>query len=179
MLSSQIVPLKLCADHIQTVRSHAERSYPHECCGLLLGVIQPQEKILVEVRAVQNAWDEQVATDLGDQPSLTKTRRYWIAPEEMLAAMRDARSRKLDVIGVYHSHPDQPAVPSECDRQLAWQQYSYIIVSVQQGKAADLQSWLLNENHQFQREETLIITPYSLTPAPYPLSPIHIVNRIT
>ena len=82
----------------------------------------------------------------------TKGYHYWIAPEEMLAAMKDARQRNLEIVGIYHSHPDHPAVPSECDRRLAWSQYSYLIVSVLQGKATNAQSWVLDENHQFQPE---------------------------
>jgi proteasome lid subunit RPN8/RPN11 len=85
----------------------------------------------------------------------------------MLKAQKDARDseallrsadRNLDIIGIYHSHPDHPAVPSEFDRAIAWSQYSYIIVSVQQGKACDLKSWSLDDDHQFQPEEILTLS---------------------
>jgi proteasome lid subunit RPN8/RPN11 len=77
----------------------------------------------------------------------------------MLKAQKQARDRNLDIIGIYHSHPDHPAVPSEFDRAIAWQQYSYIIVSVQQGKACDLKNWSLDDDHQFQPEEMLTVSP--------------------
>jgi proteasome lid subunit RPN8/RPN11 len=77
----------------------------------------------------------------------------------MLKAQKDARDRNLDIIGIYHSHPDHPAVPSEFDRAIAWQRYSYVIVSVQQGKTCDLQSWSLDDNCQFQSEEILTLSP--------------------
>jgi len=76
----------------------------------------------------------------------------------MFKAQKDARDRNLDIIGIFHSHPDHPAVPSEFDRAIAWQQYSYIIVSVQQGKAWELKSWSLDDNHQFQPEELLTVS---------------------
>lgn len=148
--------LELSPDQLQAIKVQAERTYPEECCGLLLGRLEEDRKLLVEVRSTENTWDPQVADDLSDTP-LTKSRRYWIAPEEMLAAMRYARSHALDVIGIYHSHPNHPAVPSECDRRLAWPQYSYLIVSVEQGTATACNSWILDDRHQFQPENLLIV----------------------
>lgn len=144
--------LSLSAEQRQAINTHAECAYPNECCGLLLGKTGPDCKVLVQVWPTSNTWNAQVAEDLDADPSLSKSRRYWIAPEELLQAMRHARSQELDVIGIYHSHPDHSAVPSECDRQLAWPQYSYLIVSVQQGMATDCLSWSLDDNHQFQPE---------------------------
>ncbi|UBF25919.1 M67 family metallopeptidase [Kovacikia minuta CCNUW1] len=144
--------LILSSDHLQAIKIQAEGTYPEECCGLLLGRVATKDKIVVDVWETKNAWDAQVAADLSDESLLTKTERYWIAPEEMLAGMRDARHRNLEVIGIYHSHTDHPAVPSECDRRLAWSQYSYLIISVNQGKAGASQSWMLDRHHQFQSE---------------------------
>lgn len=144
--------LTLHAEHLQAIYAHAERTYPEECCGLLLGTIAADAKVVHDVYAVPNAWDTDAAKELNDNTAFTKTRRYWIAPEAMLAGMREARQHKLDIIGIYHSHPDHPAVPSECDRALAWSQYSYLIVSVEHGTASDRRSWTLNEQHQFEPE---------------------------
>ena len=118
------------------------------------------DKVLVSVRSVENTWNFESSemAEPGDR-DLTQARRYWIAPEEMLAAMREARDRHLAVIGIYHSHPDNPAVPSECDRALAWSQYSYVIVSVQQGQSKDCKSWILDDRHQFQPEEIRVVAP--------------------
>ncbi len=139
-------------EQLQTICDHAARTYPDECCGLLLGRLAASGKVVEVIRPVENSWEEGVVDELADAASLTKTRRYWIDPAEMLAAMRDARSRDLDIIGIYHSHPDNPAIPSECDRRLAWSQYSYIIVSVAQGTPTDTRSWQLDDQHQFQPE---------------------------
>jgi proteasome lid subunit RPN8/RPN11 len=85
----------------------------------------------------------------------TKHKRYWIEPATLLQAQKYARDRGWDIIGIYHSHPDHPALPSECDRQWAWSDYSYMIVSVTQAKADPIQSWVLDGQHQFQSEPIL------------------------
>ena len=144
--------LTLHAEHLQAIYAYAERTYPEECCGLLLGTIAADASVVHDVYAVPNAWDTEAANELNENVSFTKTRRYWIAPEDMLAGMREARQRNLDIIGIYHSHPDYPAEPSECDRALAWSQYSYLIVSVEHGTANNHRSWTLNEQHQFEPE---------------------------
>jgi len=73
-----------------------------------------------------------------------------------MLAQREARNRQLDIIG-YHSHPNTCAIPSEFDRVCAWHQYSYIIVSVQNGKACDLKSWSLDDRNCFQPEEIVTV----------------------
>lgn len=140
--------LRLNSQHLAHIKAHAECTYPEECCGLLLGKSDPTGKTVMEVSAMTNVWRAESDADFG----LTKQRRYEISPEELLAAMKDGRTRNLEVIGIYHSHPDHPAEPSECDRQAAWQHYSYAIVSVPQGTAADLRSWSLNDRQVFQPE---------------------------
>jgi proteasome lid subunit RPN8/RPN11 len=147
------VSLTLPADRLQAIHAHAERTYPEECCGLLLGTIAADQRVVHDVYEVPNAWDTDAAKELNDHTAFTKTRRYWIAPDEMLAGMREARRRNLDIIGIYHSHPDYPALPSECDRALAWSQYSYLIVSVEQGTAKDCRSWALNDQQLFASED--------------------------
>ena len=142
------------------MQTHAESTYPEECCGLLLGHLRGDVKTLVEVLPTQNSWgddgvDDFQAIESSAQRKSSKRNRFSIAPKVMLQAQKDARDRNLDIIGIFHSHPDHPAVPSEFDRAIAWQQYSYIIISVQQGKACDLKSWSLNDEHQFQPEEIL------------------------
>jgi proteasome lid subunit RPN8/RPN11 len=139
------VILKLNQEHLESIHTHAEISYPLECCGIILGI----RKTVVEVIATENAFPVEEE----------KNRRYAIAPEMMLKMQREARDKSLNIIGIYHSHPDYPAIPSECDRELAWQEYSYIIVSVVKGKASDFHCWTLNENHQFQPEEIQLLIP--------------------
>jgi proteasome lid subunit RPN8/RPN11 len=156
--------LKLYSHHLQAIQNHAERIYPEECCGLLLGQRRGDVKTLIEVLPTENSWDDEAADAFqaiegSAQLESSKRSRFSIAPVVMLKAQKDARDRRLDIIGIFHSHPDHPAVPSEFDRAIAWQQYSYIIVSVQQGKACDLKSWSLDDNHQFQPEDILTVSP--------------------
>lgn len=143
--------------HISSIRTHAENTYPEECCGLLLGRATGDVKTLVEVWPTQNAWTAEVEDDCSPEKLLTKRRRYAISPADMLKGMKDGRDRNLEIIGIYHSHTDSAAVPSECDRSLAWAQYSYIIVSVRQGCSEDLRSWSLDTDSNFQAEEILTV----------------------
>jgi proteasome lid subunit RPN8/RPN11 len=158
------VALHLTSQQRRQIQAHAESTYPHECCGLLLGELEPDgtdRRSLVEVWPTENTWSDEVAQELsalmpcaaGKPDELrSKSDRYWIDPQALLAGQRYARDRHLTVIGIYHSHPDHPAVPSECDRVLAWSRYSYLIVSVHQGEVQSLLSWRLDQNHQFQPE---------------------------
>jgi proteasome lid subunit RPN8/RPN11 len=147
--------------------AHAERTYPEECCGLLMGYVDrqstPERRTLAEVFPVVNAWSLTLANELATViPEAlvglkrAKTERYWIDPRDLLQAQRYARDRQFSVIGVYHSHPDHVAIPSECDRRLAWPHYSYLIVSVHQGKGQETHSWYLDDRQQFQSETLLI-----------------------
>lgn len=156
--------LKLQSHHLQAIQTHAESTYPEECCGLLLGHLRGDVKTLIEVLPTENSWGEDadnafLSLESSAQRQSSKRNRFSIAPQVMLQAQKNARDRNLDIIGIFHSHPDHPAVPSEFDRAIAWQQYSYIIVSVQQGLACDLKSWNLNDDHQFQSEEILTVAP--------------------
>jgi proteasome lid subunit RPN8/RPN11 len=151
--------LQIAAHHLQSIHTHAVSAYPEECCGLLLGSLDQSGKIVVDVQAIANIWTPD-AVDLAHVNAadvyLTKARRYWIDPADFLAAMRLGRDRDLDIIGIYHSHPDHTAIPSECDRQLAWPQYSYLIAAVHQGDVTATLSWCLDANHQFQPEEMVV-----------------------
>lgn len=137
-------------------------------------------KFLVELMPLANQWTPTVVTEesslaQGDQSAnsaKSKRRRYYIDPKDMLRVQKQARDQGLSIIGIYHSHPDQSAEPSECDRVLAWPEYAYTILSVQgladgiangsvQGKenaakAVDVKTWALDSNHQFQLEPMTI-----------------------
>jgi proteasome lid subunit RPN8/RPN11 len=152
---------------LQEITTHAERTYPDECCGLLIGRFDHRhdstQRTIVEVWPVANAWSLAVVEELSAVVpeafvglKTAKTERYWIDPSDLLKAQRYARDRQLNVIGIYHSHPDHPAIPSECDRRLAWPNYSYVIVSVQHGKTRETRSWYLDDTQQFRSEEVLI-----------------------
>jgi proteasome lid subunit RPN8/RPN11 len=163
--------LFLTENHVQTLRCHAAEVYPKECCGLLLGTRQPQDgeniHAVQQVYATPNVWGKHL-TDLGppEQQAATAHRRYRIDPDAMLQAQRHARTNGWDIIGIYHSHPNAAAVPSEWDRAWAWPQYSYVIVSVENGTARDLQSWCLDTHHEFLPERLMVsdITPPQVMP---------------
>jgi proteasome lid subunit RPN8/RPN11 len=141
------------------IKHHAEQDYAHECCGLLIGqTVAGQDgchKTLQQVCPTRNSWQKQ--RTFPQKLETSTQRRYWIEPVELLQTQKVARTLGCDIIGVYHSHPDHPAVPSECDRNWAWPQYSYIIVSVQQGIACDLRSWMLDEQGFFQPESIVVM----------------------
>lgn len=145
--------IEITSQQIQQIYHHAERTYPEECCGLLLGYIEEQRKVLVEVRETENSWNPSSEEVFGEMVSSgSKKNRFSIAPETLLQIEKETRDRSLKVIGIYHSHPDHHAIPSEFDRAIAWPDYSYLIVSVQKGIATNLNIWQLDQNHQFQTE---------------------------
>lgn len=141
---------------IQIIVDRAEQIYPEECCGILLGTISGSLKTVVEVIPTVNVWgNPELADVLADLTEIcrTKTSRYTIDPQAIFQATKRGRDLQLEIVGFFHSHPDSPAVPSICDRDLAWDVYSYPIVSVMQGKVKDFKSWVLDELSIFQQEE--------------------------
>jgi proteasome lid subunit RPN8/RPN11 len=131
-----LIPLDLD----KRLRSHVESTYPEEVCGLLLGKFTETHGITIALLETENAYP-------GD-----RKKHFEIAPEVMLQAQKSAREQDLEIIGVYHSHPDHLAIPSATDRQLAWPQYFYLIVAVDSGKAIDLRAWRLDDEGNFQEE---------------------------
>ena len=126
--------LRLSDELAQRIRSHGESSYPHECCGALLGRGDGPEREIVDLLPLENR--------NGNSPR----NRFAISPEDFRSAEAMARERGLDLVGWYHSHPDHPALPSEFDRAHAWPWYSYVIVSVAQGRAGQITAWRLDDN---------------------------------
>ena len=128
------------------IRVHGERDYPHECCGLLLGTfIKEGAKVCLEIYPISNAREEEA-----------KRNRFLIRPEELMRGEKYARSKDLEVVGFYHSHPDHPAVPSAYDLEHAWPVYSYVVIAVANGRAGDLRSWEMQaDRSRFHEEEIL------------------------
>ncbi len=124
--------LHLSYSDYSTLRAHGEETYPHECCGVLLGLAAPDgNHVSATVRAGNTRTDR--AHD-----------RYNIAPEELIRIQRQARKLGLDIVGFYHSHPDCPAQWSQTDfNEAHWIGCSYVITRVDQGKAAVTNSFLL------------------------------------
>jgi proteasome lid subunit RPN8/RPN11 len=144
--------IKLLAEHLEMICIHGESTYPEECCGLIIGYLGREGKTAMEIIPTANAWNTQGNDLSSDNRVYTSRRRYAIAPRVILQAQKAARDRAMNIIGIYHSHPDNCATPSECDRLYAWAEYSYIIVSVENGKASTVKSWTLDDYHHFQPE---------------------------
>lgn len=145
--------LNLSTDQLQMICQHAQATYPEEGCGLLLGTIYQGAKTVREVWQTENDWTPEFAAELpGSLQPGSKRNRFRIAPEVMLHAQKVARERALKIIGIYHSHPNGQPIPSEFDRAIAWQEYSYLIVALTVKQDPQVRSWILNEQHTFEPE---------------------------
>jgi len=129
------------------MRAHGERDYPYECCGLMLGRFEDDRKNVLETYPISNAREEQA-----------KRNRFLIRPEELMHGEKYARGKGLDVVGFYHSHPDDVAVPSQYDLEHAWPTYSYIVVAVEKGSATDLRSWEMESDRSRFKEEEIEVS---------------------
>jgi proteasome lid subunit RPN8/RPN11 len=151
--------LKLQTAQIEAIHRHAEAEYPAECCGILLGRLDAHSKEITEVAPVANLRRDparaQDVIPLEDPGRETERNRFLIDPREQLRVEKDARTRDLTVLGYYHSHPDHPARPSGYDREHAWPWYSYIIVSVEAGRAHDTRSWVLSDDRDTFKSEVI------------------------
>lgn len=138
-------PLNIASDLVRRIEAHGVETYPHECCGALLGRDSdgdaPRE--ILELLPLRNRRD--------DSPR----NRFQLTPDDVRLAEKTARERHLDLLGWYHSHPDAPARPSGFDREHAWPWYSYIIVSIRKGAAHDMTSWRLNDDRAAYDEEPI------------------------
>ena len=137
--------LNIPYDLYQSLRAHGERTYPYECCGVLLG------------RASEDANEVLETVEAGNTRTDSAHNRYSIAPVELIRIQRQARSRSLDIVGFYHSHPDHPAQWSSTDiAEAHWLGCSYVITRVAEGKADVTNSFLLRgtseEDKHFEDE---------------------------
>ena len=126
--------LRLTAALAGRIRTHGAETYPHECCGALLGRDVDGGREVTELLPLVNR--------RGDAPR----NRFVVTPDDVRRAEAVARERGVGVVGWYHSHPDHPARPSDFDREHAWPYYSYIILSVEQGEPRGLASWRLGDD---------------------------------
>lgn len=139
--------IEFTEEQLVGMRQHGERDYPFECCGLMLGRFENDgRKIVTETYPISNAREEEA-----------KRNRFLIRPEELLCGEKYAREKGLDVVGFYHSHPDERAVPSKYDLEHAWPTYSYIVVSVEKGRMADLRSWEMETDRSRFNEEEIAV----------------------
>jgi proteasome lid subunit RPN8/RPN11 len=124
--------------------AHARRTYPNECCGAMLGAIRDGGKVVEDAVALENAFAGAQAT------------RYELRPQDLLAADKAARERNLDLIGIYHSHPDCDAYFSKTDLQNSCPWYSFVVLSIRGGEFHHANSWLPNAEQTEAAKEELI-----------------------
>ena len=127
------------------LRTHGEETYPHECCGVLLGT------------ALEGTNEVESAIRAGNTRTDSAHNRYHIAPQELISIQRQARERELDIVGFYHSHPDHPAQWSQTDfHEAHWLGCSYVITSVEKGVAVQTNSFYLSgtgeDDKRFENE---------------------------
>jgi len=135
----------LRTDQLLFIIAHAREKYPEECCGFLTGTNSSQT-IVERVQAARNA---------AVPPRL---KRYRIDPRELIRAGEEARRLNLELVGVYHSHPDAPVEPSRVDLEYAWPNFNYLILSLQGGEPRDVAVWSLNRSGtQFELTELAVV----------------------
>ncbi len=130
---------------VEVINRHGAEAFPYECCGFLYGRESEGRLITLAVPAVNSK--------SGDQ-----RRRFEISPLDYLRAEEFALKNNTQLLGIYHSHPNHPAIASEHDLAVAMPFFSYVIVSVREGIPVDLKSWKLKENtREFQEEEVFVL----------------------
>jgi proteasome lid subunit RPN8/RPN11 len=131
---------------LERMKAHAADTFPDECCGFMYGIEQADgSRNISQVKEVNNA-----------QPG-DKRRRFEITAKDYMQGEKYALENNLSLLGIYHSHPNHPAVPSEHDRVAAQPYFSYIIISVMQGRMDHIRSWRLNEESHFEEEKFLSV----------------------
>jgi len=124
MAGTMAAALKIGKAEYDAMRAHGEETYPHECCGVMLGHVSEDGNTVAELMRAGNT-----RTDSAHN-------RYHIDPSELIKAQREGRKKGFDIVGFYHSHPDHPAQWSQTDfAEAHWFGCSYVITAVAQGKA--------------------------------------------
>jgi len=121
------------------IRAHGQETYPHECCGALVG----RDGRVTATVALQNTTEE------------GQRRRFLVRPSDYREAERRATELGAELLGFYHSHPDHPARPSQYDLDHAWPTFAYIIVAVAQAQAAEMTVWFLKDDRSSFEEGSL------------------------
>ena len=163
--------IKVTKQHLAKIKEHGEQTYPHECCGFLLGTSKDGINVLDEVYPANNEWDASISRSetLGEEIPSAKEQyattakreshanRYWITADQYRRADAYADKRALQIVGYYHSHPDHPAEPSGYDfDHSCFANQSYMIVAIEKGKAAALNSFTKPDYEKFEPEEIIL-----------------------
>jgi proteasome lid subunit RPN8/RPN11 len=126
----------------ELMNEDALHAFPDECCGFMFGIEDAEgNRFITEMQTVQNVTKE------------NRKRRFEISSMDYLKAEQMALDRNIHLLGVYHSHPNHPPIPSEQDRIAAQPFFSYVIISVINNKIDAVRSWQLNDHNQFEEEQ--------------------------
>ena len=123
--------MKITDAQLKQIYAHAKEIYPAECCGFLLGHFE-DGGLVRQVRPATNQNQD-------------RTDRFEISPQEFMQTQLAADEAELDIIGVYHSHPDWPPIPSQTDMNNAWEEVYFLITSVHEGRPLNTNVWRLAE----------------------------------
>jgi proteasome lid subunit RPN8/RPN11 len=138
--------LQISPKALKQIHVHGEEAYPEEGAGLMLGRANGDVRVVTAILGIDNAREDGA-----------RHNRYLITAKDMLYGEQEAMRRGLDIVGVFHSHPDHPNRPSEFDREWALPWFSYVITSVQSGKAFESRSWRLQEDRSSFDEEQFVV----------------------
>ncbi len=133
---------------LKEIHTQGENAYPEEGAGLLLGYEQDGFRYVQNLLMLENAMED-----------TARHNRYLITAADMLGGEKEAERLGQSIIGIFHSHPDHPNLPSEFDREWAIPWYSYLITSIDNGKAVESKSWRLVDDRSGFSPEDIIISP--------------------
>lgn len=143
IMSANFLPLQISEYALKDMELHAGATFPNECCGFFYGEEKDGSRVISHTLRIDNSKE-------GDQ-----RRRFAVSSKDYMQAERYALKNGLTLLGVYHSHPLHPAIPSEHDLKVAMPWFSYIIVSVGEQGVDHTRSWQLNDERQFEEENIL------------------------
>ena len=140
------IELKLTNKVLAQIQEDGENAYPEEGAGLMLGIDQEGRRVVQAILPLNNARED-----------AARHNRYLITAEDMMSAEMEAMRMGLDIVGIFHSHPDHPNRPSEFDRDWALPWFSYMITSVENGRAVGSRSWRLADDRKSFFEEIIVV----------------------
>ncbi|MCB0855302.1 MAG: M67 family metallopeptidase [Bacteroidetes bacterium] len=143
LIKSETTTLKITPEAYHTMIEHGESGFPNEICGFLYGKYSGDEKLITLAKPAENVKE-------GDQ-----RRRFEIDPRDYQRAEVFALTEGFDFLGLYHTHPNHPAIPSIHDLKQAMPVFSYIILSIQEGKFDHIRSWQIDDQENKFFEENI------------------------
>jgi len=126
--------IRLKSTDVEEIKQIAQKTYPHECCGVMVGSVENGVKTVTELIPAEN------------QRTDSPANRYLITPDLLNELEKNLKGTGRAIVGFFHSHPNVPAQPSTYDQDHAWPWYSYLIVSVNKGQAGEIHNWKLRDD---------------------------------